>query len=353
MMTITTENPMGTDGFSFVEYATPNPQVLDQQFRQLGFTPVASHRHKTMTCYVQGDIKFIVNTHPGSHAEKFGKAHGPSACGMGFKVADAQYAFDRAIKLGAKAYVDADLPLPAIEGIGGSVLYFVDDKLEHNLFHHEFHIHEGKLNHVAGAGLLRIDHLTHNVQRGRMDHWADFYSKLFNFSQIRYFDIKGQQTGLISRAMGSPCGKIKIPLNESTDDKSQIEEFLDQFHGEGIQHIALATDDIFTSVESLRGRGISFMDVPDTYYEMIEDRLPAHGEDLARMHKNFILIDGDSRQQPKKLLLQIFTNTMLGPVFYEIIQRKGDEGFGEGNFQALFESIERDQIRRGVIPGEL
>ncbi|MFN7097143.1 MAG: 4-hydroxyphenylpyruvate dioxygenase, partial [Gammaproteobacteria bacterium] len=327
-MSITTDNPMGTDGFSFVEYATPNPQLLDQQFRQLGFVPVAAHRHKSLTCYAQGDIKFIVNTHAGSHAEKFAKAHGPSACGMGFKVADAQYAYDRALKLGAKAFLGAELSLPAIEGIGGSVLYFVDDKREHNLFHHELHAHDSNLNQVTGAGLMLIDHLTHNVERGRMDHWADFYTKLFNFSQIRYFDIKGQQTGLISRAMGSPCGKIKIPLNESTDDKSQIEEFIDQFKGEGIQHIALSTEDIFNSVESLRERGISFMDVPDTYYEMIEDRLPAHGEDLARMHKNYILIDGNTRQSPKKILLQIFTNTMLGPVFYEIIQRKGDEGFG-------------------------
>lgn len=344
---------MGTDGFSFVEYATPNPQVLDQQFRQLGFTPVSSHRHKNIICYVQNDIRFLVNTQPGSHAEKFGKLHGPSACGMGFRVVDANYAYERAIKLGAKPFTHGDLALPAIEGIGGSALYFIDDKLENKLFQHDFHPHEGKLNNASGVGLTYIDHLTHNVNRGRMDHWADFYTKLFNFSQIRYFDIKGQQTGLISRAMGSPCGKIKIPLNESTDDKSQIEEFIEQFNGEGIQHIALATKDIFTSVESLRERGISFMDVPDTYYEMIEDRLPNHGEDLARMHKNFILIDGDTKQASKKLLLQIFTNTMLGPVFYEIIQRKGDEGFGEGNFQALFESIERDQIRRGVIPGKL
>lgn len=352
-MTTTNENPMGTQGFSFVEYATPNPQILDQQLRQLGFTPIATHKHKAIVCYAQGDIKFLVNTHPNSHAIKFSQEHGPSACGMGFRVADATFAYDRAIKLGAKPFHGGDLALPAIEGIGGSALYFVDAKLENQLFQHEFHLHEGKLNATTGTGLTFIDHLTHNVKRGRMDHWADFYSKLFNFSQIRYFDIKGQKTGLISRAMASPCGKIKIPLNESTDDKSQIEEFIEQFNGEGIQHIALATDDIFHSVETLRGRGISFMDVPDTYYEMMENRLPKHGEDLARLHKNFILVDGNTRGTEKKILLQIFTNTMLGPVFFEIIQRKGDEGFGEGNFQALFESIERDQIRRGVIKGEL
>jgi 4-hydroxyphenylpyruvate dioxygenase len=352
-MKITEQNPMGTDGFSFIEYATPNPQLLEQQFLQMGFVKAAEHRHKSLVCYAQGNIRYIVNTQVQSKAEKFAHQHGPSACGMGFRVADAKYAYDRAISLGAEPYGENDLGLLAIMGIGGSALYFVDHAAEEQLFHHHFHVHEEKLSKQTGAGLTYIDHLTHNVKRGNMDTWADFYTRLFNFSQIRYFDIQGKHTGLISRAMGSPCGKIKIPLNESTDDKSQIEEFIEQFNGEGIQHIALNTNDIYATVENLRERGISFMDVPDTYYEMIEDRLPKHGEALERLHKNFILIDGDTRGNPKKTLLQIFTNTMLGPVFFEIIQRKGDEGFGEGNFQALFESIERDQIRRGVLAGKL
>ncbi len=348
-MAITNDNPMGTKGFSFIEYATPNPELLDQQFKQLGFTATATHRHNALTCYQQNAIRYIINAQPQSLAEQFAEQHGASACGMGFLVEDASYAYERALKLGAKPYPVAQLDLPAIYGIGGSALYFVDDKLEKKIFEHDFHPHAGKMLQTPNVGLQAIDHLTHNVRRGHMDEWADFYIRLFNFSQIRYFDIHGQQTGLISRAMGSPCGKIKIPLNESTDDKSQIEEFIQEFHGEGIQHIALTTNDIYATVEALRERGIGFMDVPDTYYEMLEDRLPNHGEDLERLNKNYILVDGNTQATPKELLLQIFTNTMLGPVFFEIIQRKGDEGFGEGNFQALFESIERDQIKRGVI----
>lgn len=346
---------MGTIGFAFIEYATPQRALLEQQFQQMGFHVAGSHRHKSVTHYIQGEINFLINTEPKSHAQRFAEKHGASACGMGFRVEDASYAYDRALKLGAKIFSNPDLPFPAIEGIGGAPLYFVDNQhgTDNPLW---LPVDDGRTQRPTptsmknrGVGLGHIDHLTHNVNRGRMDYWADFYTDLFNFSQIRYFNIEGQKTGLISRAMGSPCGKIKIPLNESKDDQSQIEEFIQQFHGEGIQHIALTTENIFESVESLREHGIRFMDVPDTYYEMIEERLPKHGEDLARLHKNFILIDGDTRQQPKKTLLQIFTHPMLGPVFFEIIQRKGDEGFGEGNFQALFESIERDQIRRGVI----
>lgn len=340
---------MGTEGFSFVEFATLQRAKLEEQFHEMGFVLVGDHDAQSMTHHEQGDIHFLINTKQGTKASLFAEKHGAAACGMGFRVADAGYAFDRAVKLGAKPVKDADLPLPAIWGVGGSVLYFVDTLLENALFTQFFQPQNRVLTQTRGVGLRYIDHLTHNLNRGHMDEWADFYTRLFNFSQIRYFDIKGKQTGLISRAMGSPCGKIKIPLNESVDDKSQIEEFLHEFHGEGIQHIALATESIYDTVEHLRKDGIEFMDVPDTYYEMIEDRLPDNGEDVTRMHKSYILIDGNTREEPKKVLLQIFTKTMLGPVFFEIIQRKGDEGFGEGNFQALFESIERDQIRRGVL----
>jgi 4-hydroxyphenylpyruvate dioxygenase len=200
---------------------------------------------------------------------------------------------------------------------------------------------------VTGAGLTRIDHLTHNVFRGRMDHWARFYENLFNFREIRYFDIEGQMTGLKSRAMTSPDGKIRIPLNESSDDKSQIAEYLEVYKGEGIQHVALATDDIYSTVVALRARGIPFAEKPpDSYYEMLSERLPGHGEPVDEMKVLGILADGSGRGG---LLLQIFTTTLIGPIFFEIIQRKGDEGFGEGNFKALFESMERDQIRRGVL----
>lgn len=352
----TTENPMGLDGFEFVEYTSPDPQVLANQLVTLGFTCVAKHRSKAVELYRQGGINFILNHEAGSQADAFAKKHGPSACAMGFRVKDAQYAYERALELGAEPFVAkhnaTELTIPAIMGIGGSVIYFVDKYAPNDdIYSIDFEFIPGVDRHPVGAGLTFIDHLTHNVLRGHMDHWAEFYHRFFNFREIRFFDIKGAHTGLISRALSSPCNKIRIPLNESTDDKSQIEEFIREFHGEGIQHIALSTNDIYTSVAKLRAQGVSFMDVPQTYYEMIEERLPGHGEDVALLNQQYILIDGDTHCKPHKLLLQIFTNTMLGPVFFEIIQRKGDEGFGEGNFTALFKSIERDQIRRGVIPG--
>lgn len=351
------ENPMGLDGFEFVEYATLDVNKLISQFEQMGFSKIARHRTRDNVFLMrQGDINFIVNGEPNSVAQQFAKDHGPSAFSMGFRVKDANAVVERAVKLDAIAYEYEAKPgeckLPAIQGIGGSVIYFIE--APYSAFYDvNFELLPGVNPHPKGAGLTYIDHLTHNVFRGRMDYWAEFYSRLFNFREIRYFDIKGQKTGLVSRALSSPCNKIRIPLNESTDDLSQIEEFIKDFNGEGIQHIALGTDDIYHTVETLRAQGQSFMDVPDTYYEMMDDRLPGHGEDLPRLHKNYIIVDGDTRSGEKKLLLQIFTNTMLGPVFFEIIQRKGDEGFGEGNFKALFESIERDQIRRGVVPGKL
>jgi len=239
------------------------------------------------------------------------------------------------------------LNIPAIEGIGGSIIYLVDRYGDRTIYDVDFHplIAERA---PAGVGLAAIDHLTHNVHRGRMTLWAEFYERLFNFREIRYFDIEGKLTGLKSKAMTSPDGKIRIPINESADDKSQIAEYLEAYHGEGIQHIALATADIYNTVEALRGRQVKFMAVPETYYEAVETRLPGHGEDLARLQRGQILIDG-APAQGQGLLLQIFTETVIGPIFFEIIQRKGNDGFGEGNFRALFESIERDQIRRGVL----
>ena len=349
------ENPMGTDGFEFVEYTAPDPELLRDLFTKMGFPAVAKHKRKNVTLHKQQDIHFIINSEPGSYAEEYAKAHGPSACAMAFRVKDAKSAHERALKLGATNIEvckgDGELDIPAIEGIGGSRLFFVDRYGEAgSIYEVDFDFHPDWQQRMADADskLTYIDHLTHNVNRGRMSVWADFYERLFNFREIRYFDIEGKLTGLKSRAMTSPDGNIRIPINESADDKSQIAEYLEAYHGEGIQHIALATGGIYATVEALRGRGVAFMAVPQTYYEAVDARLPGHGEDLARLERDQILIDG-APGEGQGLLLQIFTETVIGPIFFEIIQRKGNEGFGEGNFRALFESIEQDQIRRGVL----
>lgn len=345
----TIPNPMGTDGFEFVEFAAADHATLGELFVKMGFTYIAHHKSKNVRLYRQGDINFIVNCEPGSHAWKFYEAHHSSVNSMAFRVKNAAAAYERALGLGAVAYESTvrpmELNIPAIRGIGGSLIYLVDLYGEHNIYDVDFTPLPGVDQHPQGLGLQTIDHLTHNVSRGHMDTWAGFYETLFNFRQIRYFDIEGRHTGLHSRAMVSPCGKIRIPINESSDDKSQIEEFLKEYNGEGIQHIALSTVDIYRSVEAIRAKGIEFMHTPDTYFSHIDERIPGHGENVSRLQELAILIDGKKND----LLLQIFTNTVIGPVFFEIIQRKGNEGFGEGNFQALFESIEEDQIKRGVL----
>ncbi|UUX49174.1 4-hydroxyphenylpyruvate dioxygenase [Nisaea acidiphila] len=347
------ENPMATDGFEFVEYTAPDPVLLTELFRSLGFAAVARHRSKDVTLFRQGGVNFIVNAEPDSFAQSFAKVHGPSCCAIAFRVKDAAAAYERAVKLGAKPFEGKvgpmELNIPAIHGIGDSLIYLVDRYGAQSIYDVDFVPIPGVDQEPAGAGFSLVDHLTHNVHRGRMETWAGFYEKLFNFREIRYFDIEGKLTGLRSKAMTSPCGKIRIPINESADDKSQIEEYLHAYKGEGIQHIALATDDIFASVESLKAAGTRFMDPPPaTYYEMLEDRLPGHGEDVARLKEHGILVDG-APTDDGGLLLQIFTGTVIGPIFFELIQRKGDEGFGEGNFKALFESIEQDQVKRGVL----
>jgi 4-hydroxyphenylpyruvate dioxygenase len=344
------DNPMGTDGFEFVEYTAPDPQLLRSLFERLGFPVVARHRSKNVTLHRQGDINFIINAEPESFAQSFARAHGPSACAMAFRVKDAAYAYRRALELGAKPGPQSagpmELNIPCIEGIGGSLIYLVDLYGNRSIYDVDFR--PVTPAPVEPAGLVCIDHLTHNVMRGRMDVWAGFYEKLFNFREIRYFDIEGKHTGLVSRAMTSPCGKIRIPINESQDDKSQIEEYLREYHGEGIQHIALSTEDIYRTVDVLRGHGVAFQDSPDTYYEGISTRVIGHREPIEELRTRRILIDGNP-QAGQGVLLQIFTQNVIGPIFFEIIQRKGNEGFGEGNFRALFESIELDQIRRGVI----
>ncbi|MFI4919466.1 MAG: 4-hydroxyphenylpyruvate dioxygenase [Legionellales bacterium] len=340
-------NPCGLDGFAFLEFSGPDKKQLQQQFVQMGFQAVASHQNQDVTLYQQGDIQFIVNAASHCQAETHANTHGPGACAMGFLVENAHAAFQHALAHGASEFIDCDHAhhgLPAIQAIGGSVIYFVDK--QHQPFGQQWNTNTSA--EVFGNGLMAIDHLTHNVFRGNMDKWARFYESIFNFAEIRYFDITGKATGLVSRALASPCGKIKIPLNESKDDRSQIEEFLHEYHGEGIQHMALTTADIYKTVHTLREQQVKFLDVPDTYYEMLAQRLPWHQEPLAQLHAEKILMDGEQDPQAG-LLLQIFTENLFGPVFFEIIQRKGNQGFGEGNFQALFEAIERDQIRRGTL----
>jgi 4-hydroxyphenylpyruvate dioxygenase len=348
------ENPMGTDGFEFVEYTGPDPQALAALFERIGLVAAARHRSKDVTLYKQGDVNFILNAEPESFAQAFARLHGPSVCAIAFRVENAAKAYERAIRLGAKPVHGKvgpmELNIPAIEGIGGSLIYLVDRYGDKTIYDVDF-VPTAAGRAADGVGLTRIDHLTHNVHRGRMALWAEFYERLFNFREIHYFDIEGKLTGLRSKAMTSPDGKIRIPINESADDKSQIAEYLAAYHGEGIQHIALATDDIYRTVETLRAGGVGFMSVPDTYYEAVDERVPDHGEDLARLRALRILIDG-APGQGQGLLLQIFTDTVIGPIFFEIIERKGNDGFGEGNFRALFESIERDQIRRGVLSAE-
>ncbi len=347
------DNPMGLDGFAFVEFTGPDPDALAALFLTMGFSHVGTHRSKNVRRYAQGDINFLLNMEPAGQVGTFRSEHGPSANAMAFRVADGAKALKLAIDKGAKAVTSfagpGELNLPGIEGIGGSNLYLVDERGGASIWDIDFEPVEGAGTEDHSVGLHTLDHLTHNVNRGRMAHWADFYERIFNFRQIRYFDIEGQSTGLFSKAMTAPDDKIRIPLNESQDEHSQIEEFLRDYNGEGIQHLALATDDIFKTVDALRANGVRFQDTNDAYFDLIDQRLPGHGHDVEEMRKRSILIDG-APETGGGLLLQIFTENMVGPIFFEIIQRKGNDGFGEGNFKALFESLELDQMRRGVIP---
>jgi 4-hydroxyphenylpyruvate dioxygenase len=355
------ENPMGTEGFEFIEYAAPDPLAMAGVFERMGFRAIARHRHKEVTLYRQGEINFILNADPESFAQRFARLHGPSVCAIAFRVQDAASAYRRATSLGAWGFANqagpGELNIPAIKGVGDSLIYLVDRWRGKNgarpgdignigFYDVDFEPLEGAALDPVGHGLRYIDHLTHNVHRGRMKEWADFYERIFNFREIRYFDIEGQVTGVKSRALTSPCGKIRIPINEEGNEMpGQISEYLDTYRGEGIQHIAMGARDLLVTVDALRASGVKLLDTPDTYYELIDKRISGHGESVAELRERKILIDG----RPGELLLQIFSENQLGPIFFEFIQRKGDEGFGEGNFKALFESIELDQMRRGVL----
>jgi 4-hydroxyphenylpyruvate dioxygenase len=350
------ENPAGLDGFEFIEFSSPEKGILEKVFATIGFAKVARHRSKDVELWRQGGINLITNYEVASPAYFFAREHGPSACGMGFRVRDARKAYDHLLKQGAEPVHmvtgPMELNLPAVRGIGQSILYLIDrygDNL--SIYDIDFDYLPGVDRQPAGAGFRIIDHLTHNVYGGRMKYWADYYEKLFNFREIRYFDIKGEYTGLTSKALTAPDGKIRIPLNEEGEGgKGQIEEFLRQFNGEGIQHIALICDDIIACWDRLKILGVPFMTAPPVaYYRMLEQRLPGHGENVDALQTRGILLDGTTEGGKPRLLLQIFAQPQVGPVFFEFIERKGDEGFGEGNFKALFESLERDQIERGVL----
>jgi 4-hydroxyphenylpyruvate dioxygenase len=349
----TLDNPLGVDGFEFVEFTGPEPEAMMARLELMGFTRTHISPVTGAVRLKQGDITMLVNAKPHGQAADFARDHGPSANGMAFRVADAKTAYEGALERGARVAQNTagalgpDYPY-VLQGIGGSLLYVVDQYGQAGSLYEHWDEIDGwqEMEQKNSMGLEVLDHLTHNVRRGEMRTWSGFYSSIFNFEEQKYFDIKGKATGLFSQAMIAPDRAIRIPLNESQDDNSQIEEFLRRYNGEGIQHIALTTENIFETVEAMRARGVAFQDTIETYFELIDKRLPNHGEDVERMRKNRILIDGSDDEG---LLLQIFTQDTFGPIFFEIIQRKGNEGFGNGNFQALFDSIELDQIRRGVI----
>jgi len=348
-------NIAGTDGFEFVEFAHPDPAVLENLFTAMGYAEVARHKSRDISLYRQGDITYVLNRDQSGHAARFVAEHGPCAPAMAWRVVDAQHALHCALAHGAVEYTGPgkSLDVPAVIGIGGSLLYFVDTYGDAGSPYGAEYDWLGEIDpRPKGAGFFYLDHLTHNVQRGNMGTWYDFYAQAFNFREIRYFDIKGKQTGLFSRALTSPCGKIRIPINESADATSQIEEYLREYKGEGIQHIAVASGDLYASVDQIAANGIDFMPAPPaTYYAQSHRRVQGHTEPLDRMMRHGILIDGEGVVDGgvTRILLQVFSKTVIGPIFFEFIQRKGDDGFGEGNFKALFESIEQDQIDRGVL----
>ncbi len=356
MQVTTFDNPMGIDGFEFVEFAAPAGRAdeLHQLFKRMGFSAVLKHKVRAITVYRQNGVNFLLNEEPGSFAADFAEAHGPSACGFAIRFTRPSVdVLATVLANGGEAMTDkADsraVDAPVVKGIGDCMLYLIDRYgAAGSIYDNDYTPIAGADQHPEGFGLTFIDHLTHNLHFGNMQKWSDYYERLFNFREIRYFDIKGTKTGLVSKAMTAPDGIVRIPLNESNDPKSQINEYLDAYKGEGIQHIACFTDDIYATVEQMRAAGVEFLDTPAAYFDVIDERVPNHGEDVARLAKNMILIDADLETKQRKLL-QIFTQNSIGPIFFEIIQRKGNEGFGEGNFKALFESIERDQMKRGFL----
>ena len=347
---ITPENPAGTDGFEFVEFAHPDPNELRTLFAKMGYTHTATHKTKAVELWQQGDITYVINAEPDTHAAAFIEEHGPCAPSMAWRVVDADKALAHAVETGAEEYTGSGktMDVPAIVGIGGSLIYFIDQYFDTSPYNEEFNwLTQSK---PEGVGFWYLDHLTHNVFKGNMDKWFRFYGALFNFKEIRFFDIKGKYTGLLSRALTSPCGKIRIPINEDRGETGQIVNYLKKYKGEGIQHIAVGAREIYGAVDAIFDKGIRFMPPPPaTYYDLSTDRVQGHEEPIEAMKKHGILIDGEGVVDggETKILLQIFSKTVIGPIFFEFIQRKGDDGFGEGNFKALFESIEAEEMAQG------
>ena len=347
---VSPENPAGTDGFEFVEFAHPDPNELRTLFAKMGYTHTATHKTKAVELWQQGDITYILNAEPDTHAADFIEEHGPCAPSMGWRVADADHALQHAVSLGAEEYTGPGktMDVPAIVGIGGSLIYFIDQYFDTSPYNGEFDwLTDSK---PEGVGFWYLDHLTHNVFKGNMDKWFGFYGSLFNFKEIRFFDIEGKYTGLLSRALTSPCGKIRIPINEDRGETGQIVNYLKKYKGEGIQHIAVGARDIYAATDAIHDQGIRFMPPPPAaYYDQSQGRVEGHEEPIDEMKRHGILIDGEGVVDggETKILLQIFSKTVIGPIFFEFIQRKGDDGFGEGNFKALFESIEAEEIAAG------
>ncbi len=353
--TITHENPAGTDGFEFVEFAHPDPEKLREAFTRMGYVHTATHKDRAVELWQQGDVTYVLNADPDSFAARFVEKHGPCAPSMAWRVVDAHQALAHAVAHGAEEYTGGGkvLDVPAIMGIGGSLIYLVDQYYDTSPYNWEYDwIAKSKPD---GVGFYYLDHLTHNVHKGNMDTWFKFYRELFNFREIRFFDIEGKFTGLTSRALTSPCGRIRIPINEDRGETGQIVEYLKRYNGEGIQHIAVGARDLYDATDAIAENGVKFMPKPpETYYDLSYERVTGHDEPKDRMMKHGILIDGEGVVDggETRILLQIFSKTVIGPIFFEFIQRKGDDGFGEGNFKALFESIEEDQIQRGVLTAE-
>ncbi len=347
---VSPHNPCGLEGIDFVEFVSPRPEVLDALFKAFGLSKTMTHAHRPIDLYQQGDISFLVNRDPESFSASFGALHGPSISSMGWRVKDGGAALAAAVRGGAKPRDAGDLSsggaaVPTIYGIGDSLLYFIDRWRDSNKWEKLGFLKLEQPELVPSKGFVAIDHLTNNVEKGTLQTWSHFYKSVFGFEEVRYFDIRGAKTGLTSFALRSPCGYFCIPINEGTDKKSQINEYLEEYRGPGIQHLAFLSEDILSSLAQLEGTPIEMLDMDTEYYAEVFQRVPNVTESHAELQRRHVLVDGDA----DGYLLQIFTKNLIGPIFIELIQRKNHLSFGEGNFGALFRSIERDQQKRGYL----
>jgi 4-hydroxyphenylpyruvate dioxygenase len=344
---VTQSNPLNLRGIEFTEFCGPSVATLEQLFLAFGFSKLRRHPVRDITCFRQNDIHFLLNAEARGFTADFARAHGPSICAMGWRVDDAPFAQQEAVRRGARAAEPGSTPLryPAIYGIGDSLIYFIDRFGSRGSIYGRDFVALDRPELRADKGFLTVDHLTNNVPAGEMQRWADFYKGIFGFTEVRYFDIRGAKTGLTSYALRSPDGSFCIPINEPKSGSDQIAEYLREYDGPGVQHLAFLTDDILASLDALQGSGIETLDIDADYYQTVFERIPGVKEDRRRLEAHKVLVDGDENGY----LLQIFTRNLIGPIFIEIIQRASHDGFGEGNFGALFRSLEKDQERRGVL----